>query len=889
MMTDSASSAEQLDPSHRISRRLVPVGVLALSLSLIVYAAVRSSAWIDSAFPGFFLMNNAVVPTVSTFDWPSDRNALFHARVVAVDGRSVRRSADVYRYTAEKPIGTNIAYSFRRDGEVWQATLSTRRFGLSDYVQTFGVMLVFGAAWLVFGVVVAFLQPDKPQSRVFVFQSLVAGLYPISGVFLYQGDLEWLSRFYFLLECLFPATWIHLALVFPVDRKIRGPLVGVPLLAYGASLAYASVVLRGMSSDPVDLGPLHNIYLYSGASMLLFLANLAIQFRKHDEPLVRARIKAVLPGAMAAGAIACFAITNSAMTTRDFPVQFGLLFTPLFSAGVAYAIANHELFDVDRVVRISFAYFLLSLAVLGGYALTVSFAPPVILGEGTSSLQFLLFLALAFCLDPLRRLIQRAVDRAFYRGRPSYRKTIGDLSEAMTSLLDTKEIVDQLTTVVANSMGLESAAVVLFDPTGVKPRPWRRNPDGELEEIRSPGTTRSSSSEQEFDDGALNRGLLDRTNPQQQRAIGDLLDGAPVELAVPIVFREETLGAVLLGRRLSGRPFSADDRALLRALANQTAVALHNARSFEALEDLSRNLDAKVSQQTEALRSSNRELRAAYDQLKRAQSQLLQSEKLASLGRLVAGVAHELNNPASFVHGGIENLTRYVQRLTRMIEAYEAAPSSDPSAAAELAAVREEVGLDYLLRETPNLLRICSEGSERIKKIVEDLRIFARSDRGDRAPTQVAEGIESTLRLLGNRIAAEHVQVITNFEEVPAVQADSPQLNQVWMNLIDNALDAMKSSGDPTLEVTVRRRPDGSPVSAESIEVTFADNGDGIAPSHLAEIFEPFFTTKPVGAGTGLGLAIAYGAVRSHGGTIKVDTKLGRGTAFTVHLPTNRD
>jgi len=244
-------------------------------------------------------------------------------------------------------------------------------------------------------------------------------------------------------------------------------------------------------------------------------------------------------------------------------------------------------------------------------------------------------------------------------------------------------------------------------------------------------------------------------------------------------------------------------------------------------------------------------------------------------------VAHELNNPASFVHGGLANLTRYLERLTRVVEVYEKTRSADPDAAAEVDKVREETGLDYVLRETPALLRICSEGSERIKKIVDDLRVFARADRGERLPTNVADGIESTLRLLGNRIERQGVEVVTELEDLPMIDGNAGQLNQVWMNLFGNALDALEGRNDPRLRIAVRCNG----AEHESIEIVVADNGPGIDPEHVPHIFEPFFTTKPVGSGTGLGLAIVYGAVKSHGGSIEVQSKRGQGTSFRMLLP----
>jgi signal transduction histidine kinase len=225
-----------------------------------------------------------------------------------------------------------------------------------------------------------------------------------------------------------------------------------------------------------------------------------------------------------------------------------------------------------------------------------------------------------------------------------------------------------------------------------------------------------------------------------------------------------------------------------------------------------------------------------------------------------------------------------------VIHAYEQAPIADRSVEQEIDRLRSRAHLDALLTQTPELLQICTEGSERIRKIVDDLRVFVRADQGPFVPTDLVEGLESTLRLLGQRFTRHGIDVQRDYQGVPKIEAQAGQLNQVWMNLLSNAIEAVEERPLPGIRVAVRMSGRDSEPDAQtaSVEVEIRDNGIGIPPADRAKIFEPFFTTKPIGRGTGLGLSIVYGAVKSHGGTIAVDSEPGRGTSMVVRLPVTR-
>lgn len=874
-----------------------PLLALSIALPIVAHAAVRSLSWLDAPFPGFFVMSNAVVPTVGGIGWPGDPSALFHSQVIAVDGVAVTAGAEVYQRVAAAPVGTRFDYTFRRDGRVFHRMIASMEFSALDYAVTCGILLGFGCLSLAVGLSIAFMQPRTAQARVYLLQGFVGGMYAITGVLLHRASSDLFTNLCFVFECLFPATFVHLALVFPVERRFVGARRLWALVPYLLSALLAVLVLKGFYSHPPDLSAAHATYLYVASSIAFFVLALCYAYWENGEPLARPRIRTVLPGLLLGTGVALYAFVDNASAGRAFPVQFALIFTLAFYAAVAYAIARYDLFDIDRLVRLSFVYGGLSAVVISIYALFLALlnelAPTFrAANQGLLGTAFVVFLAALF--DPLRRAIQSLVDRAFYRTRLDYRTTVGALSQALTSLLDLQQVVERVTGVLTDSMHLESATVALCKGPGRPGVQWSRTP-GAVVEAGTPDaalellTRTLEAFPRDFRVGNLLQRIAE---PGARRQVGDLFGALHTAIVLPLIVGGHAVGALLLGAKRSGRPFDADDVALLRTLADQTAIAIQNARSYAELEELNRDLDEKVQQRTEELHASNQHLGRAYDELKAAQAQLVQSEKMASLGQLVAGVAHELNNPASLVHGGLENLSEYLQRFVEVIQAYGRAPIADPAVEQELARLRSHAHIDALLTQTPELLQICAEGSERIRKIVEDLRTFVRADQGPFLPTDVVEGVESTLRLLGQRLTRTGIDVQRHYEAVPKIEAHTGQLNQVWMNLFSNAIEAVEEQPVPGIRVAVRMCGADSEASpsdpAPRVEVEIRDNGVGIEPASLGRIFEPFFTTKPIGRGTGLGLSIVYGAVKSHGGTIAVDSEPGRGTRMVVRLPVTR-
>jgi two-component system, NtrC family, sensor kinase len=278
------------------------------------------------------------------------------------------------------------------------------------------------------------------------------------------------------------------------------------------------------------------------------------------------------------------------------------------------------------------------------------------------------------------------------------------------------------------------------------------------------------------------------------------------------------------------------------------------------------------------LEKQNTELARSKAELERLQAQIIHSEKMASLGQLAAGVAHELNNPAGFIYGNMELLRACAAGLERILSFYDA-QQLPASLTAQVKAIKEEVDYENSLEDLKSIITDCHSGAERIRDVVQNLRLFSRLDEAEFKKVDLHEGIESTIRLLSQYYGSGRITLERDYSDLPPVDCYAGQLNQVWMNLLTNAAQAIGSEG--RVRVATRREND-------TAVVAISDTGSGIAPEDLKKIFDPFYTTKRVGEGTGLGLSIIYGIIERHNGSINVESRLGEGTTFTIAIPLTR-
>ncbi|MEH2266085.1 ATP-binding protein [Nostoc sp.] len=352
----------------------------------------------------------------------------------------------------------------------------------------------------------------------------------------------------------------------------------------------------------------------------------------------------------------------------------------------------------------------------------------------------------------------------------------------------------------------------------------------------------------------------------------------------------ESSALILL--RLENRTLASNNFLLLNQKIDELAKEVQRRKEAEeALKEANQELEIRVEERTNALQETLKELQLT-------QTQLIQAEKMSSLGQMIAGIAHEINNPVSFIHGNLHHAQKYTHDLLKLVEIYQQFCPNTPEIQQEL----EEVDLEFLIQDIAKLFQSMTVGTERIQEIVKSLRNFSRLDEAELKKVNIHEGIDSALMILEHRLQARHeypeIQVIKKYSQLPNVICYPGQLNQVFLNIIANAIDALEALAANSQITDNQKQINNHPqikiktevIDEKWIAISIADNGLGINEQVHSKVFDPFFTTKTVGKGTGLGLSVSYQIiVEKHGGQLNCFSVPGKGAEFVIKIPINSD
>ncbi len=642
------------------------------------------------------------------------------------------------------------------------------------------------------------------------------------------------------------ATSFHLFTTYPIEpiwivrhRRIR-------MLPYlGAALLTLLILANHAWATAYDELLADTAFVFGIGLCFVALVVLASERGRARRAGVGDRADIVLMGGVAAFLPATLILSAEYFFHETFPPYLALLWMVFLPVAIGIGMLRRRRFELRLLAKSSLGHGVATVAITSLFAFMITFVDQAAqrLGMSTQSAQVVFLFLAILAFTPLRARLQRLADGIFDRDRSRYRAAVREISEAMVSMLSLPEIGDRILAALTDTMGVERVMVLLFDEDDrvLRPSVWRGDWDEPVADTEIPSEhpiwrhlwmRREELCRIDFDE---------EPDPEKRELCRDVFDALEVELLVPVLFGVDLLGVIAVGRKITGEPLAADDRQLLRTLANQSAIAMENAKAFDEIAKLNETLEVRVEARTAELRE--------------IQVQLMQSEKLSAIGQMVAGVAHELNNPIGFVHANLQLLEEFIDKLT-----------SAQASGTDTERIRDAI---------EKLLKRSREGTERVKEIVQDLRTFSRMDQAELQDADLEEELDRTLGLMQPRFK-DGVDVIRNYGNLPRVRCYPGQLNQVFLNLLMNACDAMNCQGTVTINT---RTLDGG------VELEISDTGPGIPKEIMNRLFDPFFTTKEVGKGTGLGLSLSHGIIERHHGHVSVNSKPGQGATFSIWLP----
>jgi signal transduction histidine kinase len=818
-----------------VSRFLAPgfarVAALATALVIVSICGVNSVQRLGGPYPGFFVWENLFVPAIGAPTWSGVRSGLpYHSWLLSADGVPLSQASDLQRVLAGRKTGDVVRYEVLRGAERSTVEVPLEDFTLRHYLESTGIFLFDALALMTLAVVMLYLKPAGGDSAALSVFATSLALYLATAIDLFGPYL--FRELYFFFAAAAPTAAFGVLSWFPIRRRRRRWETPVLVALAGVSMTFgiaSNLAFFSSRETLLLLDRLFHVYLASSilASMLFFTWH----FATSRDQNVRQRTKVVLLASLGAF-LPVLALVAVYAGMAAIPFNVLTVFFVAFPVGIGYAIAQHDLFDVDRLIKRAMAYLLLSAAVIGSYGLVIAVLEVLfedLTGSAERLTSGLIVLVLLMLLNPSRDRLQALVDRVYDRRRYEYRDVVRRSSRRFRSILDFEALVRAALELIDETVQPLSAELFTVGDDGM---PRRR---GALVYAGGPGLPGTIIvSDREAAELVPVAAVLREADVFTGAMMAGSEDGAPLErvLATGMHLEGEVTGLLVVGPKRAGGFHTGDDAELLRTMSDQLAVALENAQAYDTIGRLNVDLEAKAA----ALEDANRDLRDAQDQLIRA-------ERLAAIGELSGAVAHAMRNPLAAIKmaadfGGME---------------FESHPAGE------------------------NFRDISSEAG-RLEKRIRDLLDFSKPFEPHPERIDLAALVARAVDISRGRAAQKNVELrLAGDARGPQVSVDPALFEQVVVELVANAIDASPERG--IVEVAT-----GSSASngSRAAWLSVRDHGGGIPDEKRARIFELFFTTKK--QGTGFGLATVKKIVDRHGGAIDVDSAAGRGTTFTIRL-----
>lgn len=826
---------QSLNVGERVDR-FVAITVVLLSLVVCIISLIGALGWINKPFPGFLFYKNLVVTDISHNIGRKVNLKRVSDRIVEVNGKEVSSPEDIYRVIDGSPVGTLVDYRISRDYGSIELSIPTMKFTLGNFLFLFGVIYTVGLIFLVVGACVYFLKPCLYSSKVFfIFCSLV-GLWFVTSFHSQSTYLfNLLDKLAFVGFIYCPVFGIYLAFIFPSSSLFLGKkhyIVFLIAFVFSTFLFISNFIYFDSYNIWKGIYSLTWLYLVLGSLMLPVSS--VITYFKESSALEKQRAQVILLGSF----LGLFlpALGGISIVVFKANIPFNLLALPVvfFPISIAYAIVKHKLFDIDVIIQKALVYGVLTGVVVGISVLMVLGFNVLFANYGgwRSPVFFAILSAfLVIALNPFKARIQNLIDSTFFRAKYDYRRTIEEMSFAMTSLLNIDEIASKIISTIERTMFSNSVSIILFDQNSGDYRVYAGS-EGVYGTYSIKEDSELITSLKRYRQEIFKEDLIaDERYMKYRDTLMRFFNDFNAALFIPMFFKRELIGILSLGEKRSGLSYNSQDIKLLRILANQSAIAIENAFAFKLVEDYARKLE-----------EANRGLREA-------QAQLIQAEKMSAIGHLAAGIAHEIRNPLNIIEGA-----RYY--LSQIIDGENSEQAREY--------------LDYIKHEI-----------DRTNRLIDNLLNFSRSEPPHFEPLNINSILENALVLIRKQLSDNGIRLITNLSpDVPRIMGDPNQLWQVFINILMNAIQSMPyGSGELQIDTGLYNG------SSDRVFISFKDTGVGIDEEDLPKIFDPFFTKKDTG--TGLGLSISYKIIESHEGRIIASSEKGKGTTFIVELPIN--